>query len=238
MARVTKAAIAAAAPTEPEVLAYTCPECDAPQVFRIAHRHVQYTSNMDMPEEYTYAVCPECAGPVVLVRENYGNGFDETGYSRAYPALNRRLSFDVPKSVRHSYDEAVRCEQSKAWTAEAVMVGRALEAICTDFDPSVRSIHDGLQRMLAAGAISQELHDWGDGLRLVRNEGAHAGPERISANDAKVALDFLQALIEILFDLRARFAEWQQDRAARAATRKARSGKAAKQTKATAIPKT
>jgi hypothetical protein len=201
------------------VLAFHCPECEVPRVFRIAHRHTRWAEHMDYPEEYTYAICPSCGGAVVLVRDNFGDGFEESSYQREYPSLKRRIGFTVPSVVRHSYDEAVQCEQAKAWTAAAVMVGRALEAICTEFDPSSRSIHDGLQKMLAAGAISQELHDWGDGLRVVRNQGAHATGDRVSATDATYALDFLQALIEIVFDLRARFAEWQDVRAKRLAAK-------------------
>ena len=223
MARVpARAKAEAEAPTE--ILAFDCPECDRPRAFVVVHRYARYTEEMDLPEEYTYAVCPSCSAAVVLTREHDGRSFDDSRYVRQFPAMKRRIAFAMPRVVRNSYDEAVRCEEAKAWTAAAVMVGRALEAIGAEFDPSSRSIHDGLQKMLAAGAISQELKDWGDGLRIVRNEGAHAG-ERVSAIDAQYALDFLQALIEILFDLRQRFAEWQEDRAERMAARQARKAK-------------
>jgi hypothetical protein len=220
MARVPAGA-KAEAKAAAEILAYDCPDCDRPRAFVVVHRHARYTDEMDLPEEYTYAVCPSCSAAIVLTREHDGRSFDDSRYVRQFPAMKRRLAFAVPRVVRNSYDEAVQCEEAKAWTATAVMVGRALEAICGEFDPSSRSIHDGLQKMLAAGAISQELKDWGDGLRIVRNEGAHAG-ERVAAVDAQYALDFLQALIEILFDLRERFADWQEDRAERIAARQAR----------------
>jgi hypothetical protein len=144
-------------------------------------------------------------------------------YAREFPPETRRIGFAVPSHVLSSYNEATRCEAAGTWTAAAVMVGRALEAVCRDFDPEARGIHDGLRRMFNAGAISQELRDWGDGLRLVRNEGAHPG-ERVVPGDAKFSLDFLQALLEILYDLRPRFEAWQEDRARRAAARAARGG--------------
>jgi hypothetical protein len=131
--------------------------------------------------------------------------------------MKRQLSFAIPLSVRRAYEEAVRCEDAKAWTATAVMVGTAVEAICKDFDHSSTSIAEGLKRMRDAGAISQELFEWGNGLRHLRNEGAHAAPTNVSAADAAFAVDFVQALIEILFDLRERFEAWQEDRADRAA---------------------
>lgn len=204
--------------TEPTVLALQCPVCETPQTMRVLLRHQEYTEEMDTPVEYTFIACTRCSAPILLSRELGFDG-DDGPTKRVYPPLARQIGFPIPRSVRHGYDEAVRCEEAKAWTAAAVMVGRALEAICHEFDSSSTSIDDGLKKMLNAGAISQELYDWGDGLRVVRNEGAHATPERVSATDARFALDFLQALIEILFDLRERFAEWQEDRAERATRR-------------------
>ena len=196
-------------------------------MFRVASRHTRWDGESD-PEEFTYAVCSGCSLPLLLRREfdEESNAFETSRYVLEFPFDARRITFAVPRHVRHSYDEAVRCEEATAWTAVATMAGRALEAICLDFDPSSRSIHDGLKKMLDAGAISEELRTWGDGLRIVRNEGAHAG-DRVSARDARYALDFLQALMEIIYDLRVRFDEWQQERAARAAARANRRSAAA-----------
>ena len=205
----------------PRLLAFQCPDCDAPRPFTLYHEHTRYVEEPGVAEEYSYVVCTVCGGPLLLIRQDYGDGFDGA-HRRVYPSQARQIRFGVPHTVLASYNEAVSCESAKAWMASAVMVGRALEAICRDFDPSVRTINDGLAKMLQAGAISQEMHDWGDGLRVVRNVGAHATTDRVSATDARHALDFLQALLEILFDLRVRFAAWQEERARRAAGRVAR----------------
>lgn len=204
---------------EPQVLAFACPTCERPQTMRIVSRHVRATEETD-PTEYTYLVCSRCSSPLLLSRlfDFSPEGFDGSPYQREYPVQRRKLSFALPPLVSHSYEEAVRCEEAKLWTATAVMVGRALEATCREFDPASKGIGDGLRRMLTAGAISQELYDWGEGLRVVRNEGAHAGT-RVHPRDATNALDFLQALVDILFDLRERFAEWQREREHRSARR-------------------
>ncbi len=199
--------------------AWKCRDCNEARVFQVVHVHARLLEGADIPEEFTYAVCKACDGPVILVREDAGGGFDEDSYSQVYPPRKRLLTYAVPHAVRGSYDEAVRCEDAGAWTAAGAMVGRALEAVCRDFDPAAKTIYDGLHSMLADGVVSQELYDWGNGLRVVRNTSAHPGPERVSADDARNALDFLQALLSILYDLRVRFEEWQQSRAKRAAGR-------------------
>jgi hypothetical protein len=162
-------------------------------------------------EEFTFAVCARCQKPVLLRRYDYGGGFDDDEYYRAYPALERQISFALPAGVRRAYDEAVKTEQAKAWSATAVMAGQALEAICRDYDHHIRTISDGLQKLLAAGVISQELFDWGNSLRVVRNRGAHANSRPVTADDARFALDFLQALLEILYSLRRKFEVWKKE---------------------------
>jgi hypothetical protein len=211
--------------TETDVfMAWHCPECDRPTTFRVLHGHARYIEDAGIAEEYRYAVCTECAGPVVLEREDYGEGFENAAFTREYPPQARTLSYGypIPPAVRNAYEEAVRCEGVKAWTAVAVMSGRALEGMCLDFDDSSKGIYDGLSRMLASGAISQELYNWGEGLREVRNEGAHAATTRVSPNDARHALDFLQALQEIIYGLRPRFEAWKEQRDRAVAARNAK----------------
>jgi Domain of unknown function (DUF4145) len=198
--------------SEPEQLAYQCPECDGPQMFDVARAHKSRGED-GLWEEFTYAICVRCQRPVLLTRYDFGGGFAEEQYYRAYPALQRQIAFAIPEGVRRAYDEAVKTEQAKAWMATGVMAGQALEAVCKDYDPSIRTISDGMRKLLAAGVISQELFEWGNGLRVVRNRGAHVTSQPVTADDARFALDFLQALLEILYSLRRQFEVWKEQRA-------------------------
>lgn len=199
--------------SQPDKLAFQCPECDGPQMFDVSNVHKSRDAD-GFWEEFTYAVCARCQRPVLLTRDDLGGSFDDDQYYRAYPALQRQIGFAVPEGVRRAYDEAVKTEQAKAWMATAVMAGQALEAVCKDYDHSIRTISDGLQKLLAAGVISQELSDWGNGLRVVRNRGAHATSRPVTADDARFAMDFLQALLEILYSLRRQFGVWKEQRSA------------------------
>ena len=66
--------------------------------------------------------------------------------------------------------------------------------------------------MLAAGALSQEVYDWASELRVIRNYGAHATEERIDWQDAREALDFLQVILELMYDLRPKFQKFRNRR--------------------------
>jgi hypothetical protein len=94
-----------------------------------------------------------------------------------------------------------------------VLVGRTLEGVAKEFDASATSVFQGLRYMHGKGLISQELLDWANELRVLRNLGAHATTKRIDSLDARDALDFLQAILEILYSLRPKFEELKQRRA-------------------------
>jgi len=69
-----------------------------------------------------------------------------------------------------------------------------------------------MKALLTRGIISQELSDWGDQLRVIGNLGAHATNEKIDRQDATEAIDFLQAILEILYDLRPKFEQMRARR--------------------------
>jgi hypothetical protein len=94
------------------------------------------------------------------------------------------------------------------------MVGRTLEAVCKEFEPTTRTVYDGLKSLHAKGFISNELLEWATELRVLRNLGAHATNEKIDVLDATGALDFLQAILEILYDLRPKFEQFKKRRKA------------------------
>jgi hypothetical protein len=183
--------------------AQECTTCETSVVFEIIASHISLPRE-DPPIEYYLAKCGKCNAAGLFCREDYGSGFDADSFYRLYPAQRRQIRFILPSIVQSSYDEAVRCESARAWTALAVMVGRTLEAVATDYQSGL-TLAASLRKMLDDGAISKELFEWSNQLRIIRNIGAHPTGEKINAEDATDALDFAQAILEILFDLRPRF---------------------------------
>jgi hypothetical protein len=172
-----------------------CDHCEDMTAFASISRHVV---DEGPPCEYTFCRCTSCDRPAVFLREDVGDGFDSDAYWRMFPAQDRHIGFVLPEVVRHSYDEAVKCERAKVWTATAAMIGRALEAVCKEYDPKAKSMFDGLKIMLTNGAISQEIYEWANALRAIRNIASHATEVTVPRQDAVEALDFLQSILEIL----------------------------------------
>jgi len=193
-------------------LASVCPHCERPMTFVVDAVHI--LPDEGPPEEYTFGHCDTCKKPAVFFRENMGDGFEKDSFYRTYPSQDRHIGYYLPEIVRQSYEEAVRCESAKTWIACVVMVGRTLEAVCKEFDPNTKSVFEGLKSLHVKGIISTELLEWATELRVLRNLGAHATSQKIEVFDALGALDFLQAILEILYDLRPRFEQFKKRRKA------------------------
>jgi hypothetical protein len=189
---------------------YACERCEARTVFQILKIHT--LPDESPPVEYSFTRCEKCNKPALFVREDMGDGFDNDSFYRVFPAHKRHLGFLMPALVRTSYEEAVLCENAKAYTGCVVLVGRTLEAVCKDSAPKERTLARALKAMLAAGALSQEVYDWASELRVIRNYGAHATEEKIDWQDAREALDFLQVILELMYELRPKFQQFRNRR--------------------------
>jgi hypothetical protein len=189
-----------------------CTHCKEHKNFVVLQEHIVGSSDDHPAVEYTFANCEHCKSPSLFIRKEFGPGFEQGDYYTIYPKNDRNLGFDVPEMVKQSYDEAVECVNSKIWTAAVVMVGRALEAVCKDPFPDAKNLYHGLTKMKERGLISEELLEWSNELRVLRNLGTHATPEKITGEDANEAIDFLQAILEIFYHLRPKFKRMKERR--------------------------
>jgi hypothetical protein len=72
--------------------------------------------------------------------------------------------------------------------------------------------------------IDDTLAEWANTMRVVGNEGAHYTGRAVAREDAEDALSFAEALLDHLYVLRKRFAEFQARLAARKAKNSAGQG--------------
>lgn len=199
-----------------DIFSCECGKCEAK-----THFHVKYSlENEDdslieafgdlFAEYYHFCVCSVCSKFFTIIYEHELQS-ELYGFILEYPIDKRHIEFNLPEIVKDSYKEAVKCEKAGAFLATAVMVGRALEAIIKE-KTNKRGIHDGLGKLKEDGIISKEIFDWSNELRILRNIGAHAEQKQISKVDAEEALDFLQAILEILYHLRPKFLKFRERR--------------------------
>lgn len=175
-----------------------------------------YDPEAGPPAEFALLQCTnrDCQAPIVQVREDYGQGYDEDKPAVYYPSP-RRLGYAVPSRLRDEFTEARKCFDAKAYRATLVMVRRTLEGTCADQGSTKKTLAESLRDLQTQGRIDGLLAEWADLLRVVGNEGAHFTGKKVTGQDAEDALEFLEALLDHLYVLRARFDQFksrQQER--------------------------
>jgi hypothetical protein len=194
-----------------------CPHCEAQvQAEVLAERESPAWEDME-PTKYVFLACTHCGTSMVgfsewePARDERGSGWGKL--LRQWPEVNQQIHRNIPAIVRRSLEEAERCRSAKAYTACAVMVGRAIEGMCKD-KVGAKYLGDGLKKLKAQGFIEEKLFQWGEALRTERNIGAHAGTELVSWQNARDALDFAHAMAEYVYVLDEKYKEWVARRTA------------------------
>jgi hypothetical protein len=184
-----------------------CPNCDRPANGAIRGQ-AHWSGEEGSPIEWTMVQCNRCFEPALLVREDFGGGFDDDYPIVKYPAPPR-LSSSVPHPLRREWQEAQTCLRAKAYAACTVMVRRTLEGTCADQGAQERTLVKSLKRLADEGKIDETLSEWAKALRVVGNRGAHYSDELVSREDAEDALAFAEALLDHIYVLRVRFEQFR-----------------------------
>ncbi len=159
--------------------------------------------------------CSSCANVLVGLQEEHEHpdyGLYWSDAERVWPQPKRPISRSVPDIVKSSLEEADRCFSAGAFTACAVMCGRAIEGICVHHKTKAKTLNNGLKELLDNEIIDKRLFTWGDELRKLRNLGAHASGEKVPHQDAFDVLAFAHAITEYVFVLTEQFQEFMSRR--------------------------
>ena len=188
--------------------------------------------------------CPKC-GSILVGRseqiefEDFGAEYDRwSDIVRVYPKPPKAFSSGrIPNVVSVSLNEADRALQAGANIAACGMLGRALEALCRDIlEPKPKKedapaatpqkpkknlmLGEGLKRLRDTKVIDDRLYDWSQQLHAFRNLAAHPEDISISRNDAEDLQTFVNAIVEYVYDLADRYAEFKERVDARAKRKK------------------
>lgn len=207
---------------EEEYLYFLCRTCKKNSKLKVIAKYKATDTDHDGTPLYNilyyFCACEFCSF-VSLIEEDpllAASPLDSSPKFAIYPVEKRYLNFSLPELVKQSFDEAVGCERGGLHLATVVFVGRALEAAIADISEKQTSFFEGLRELKEKGSISKEIFEWGNELRVLRNIGAHPTKETVTSADAREAMDFLQAILEIFYHLRPKFKLMKQRRATEA----------------------
>jgi hypothetical protein len=227
-----------------------CPYCKANVAASEDGQAVQQGWDDHTEEPYGHKVvvgtCISCKS--ILVGETTQVDFSEydaeddrwSDIVRVYPKPSKVFSSHrIPSVVKDSLTEADRSLQAGANIAACVMLGRALEALCRDVleaqkdstqttnsEPAPAKsrkkimLGEGIKRLKEEKIIDDRLYDWSQQLQAFRNLAAHPEDISISRHDAEDLQTFVNAIVEYVYDLAERYAEFKHRTEMRAKRKK------------------
>ncbi|GAA4376878.1 DUF4145 domain-containing protein [Nocardioides caricicola] len=183
-----------------------CDYCEKPTTLAVVERWWVTPDEDDEfdPFERVMAKCTSCAMPYVLGRDADYDGGDSP-LEQVFPMTDQPLPRNVPKSIRDSHDEAIRCRKFRCYTAAALMARRGVEAMCAEQGQMNGTLAAKLTALKDAGVIDERLHEWSSVVRNIGNSGAHDVDASLSREDADDAIAFFEALVNYLYTFRQRY---------------------------------
>jgi hypothetical protein len=190
-----------------------CPDCEGKVAALVIAKKEYGPTDNDTPTCIFFLECSICHRTMIGYSYLEQVDHDEWDYvnpTSLWPQERKTLDWNIPKLVRTSIEEAMKCFKAKAYSACAVMCGRALEALCKEHKAKNWQLAKGIKELQEKGIIDGRLYEWSEALRDRRNIGAHASEEDISKEDARDVLDFTIAISEYVYVLTVKYNEFKK----------------------------
>lgn len=202
-----------------------CPNCESKVDAKVLaeHESMEYYG----PVKVTFLECPVCKNSILAHQDYIQTGPQDWDWSepvRIWPAAEKFVSGFLPDIVGNSLEQAKKCFKAKAYDACAVMCGRVMEGIWTEYKTKNKFLRGRLKELLDKQIIDKRIYEWGEALRKHRNIGAHAATEKISKDDARYLLDFAEAICEYIFVLTKKFEMFMESKKVKEREKKEASG--------------
>lgn len=116
-----------------------------------------------------------------------------------FPIAIPVIHFAVPAAVREATIEAEKCLAVGANNACGVMTRRAIHALCQQKKAKGKDLYAQLEFLRDSHAITPDLWEWAEDLRVVGRSGAHPEWEEVTPGDAEYAVKFLREIIRYVY---------------------------------------
>ena len=155
----------------------------------------------DQGEIYRLLCCQGCE-KVVLQRTYFDSRYEEFesssgAFTTLYPQPDTMAKV-LPLPVKMEYDAALAVKPISA-NAYAVLLGRVFDIVCEDRKSSGKTLSERLADLAAKGEIPKPLAEMAQGLRQLRNVGAHADLGSLTQDEIQVLDAILRAILEYLY---------------------------------------
>lgn len=148
---------------------------------------------------YQLLLCPACSG-VIFRRFYWHDWFDEhdrIDVEVLHPSVDK-VPEGLPPTIAKAYEAAQRVRSVDA-NAYGVLVGRVLELICVDRQAQGHFLGNKLADLATKGEIPAKLVDVANGLKDLRNVGAHAALGELTPAEVPILDQLTRAILEYVY---------------------------------------
>lgn len=183
-----------------------CGHCGNKAPHEIVATHSRVVSHEDGPGDQPYeagdifelTVCPACQE--ISLQTYFWHEYaepDDCGPEILYPVANK-MPLGMPKKLETAYQAAIRVKSIDA-NAFGVLIGRLLELVCSDRNAKGKTLNEGLTDLAARGEIPAKLVAVANGIRNLRNVGAHPMLGELTAAEVPVLDGLCRAILEYVY---------------------------------------
>ncbi|UUE28487.1 DUF4145 domain-containing protein (plasmid) [Rhodococcus qingshengii] len=149
---------------------------------------------------HTILSCPDCARLTILEHTEPGMRDD---LIRVSPESLEESSVvkHLPEDVAKYFGDARRAIDADIPDAAAVQLRRTLEAAAKNRGIQEKVLFRSIEKLIADGHVTSSFSGALDHVRVVGNQGAHAGDESVSEAQAEQAYRFTTQLLRNLFEV-------------------------------------
>ena len=209
---------------KPELWRIECAFCGEKGNFGLAYHAEKKKSNSDKKLNFDLYQCRNCMG-FVHVFWSAGEGFGRGLYDMKilpWPLdAKREPSENWPEGVKRFWIQAHDSLKRENWDAANVMARSAVQFVVRERNAKKGVLKDQIDDLISKGVLHPLMKDWADEVRIVANESAHPEapiPEDATPQDSRDIVNFLDLLLNYLYDLPKQIENYQQRKTPAAAT--------------------
>lgn len=188
-----------------------CPFCLEEGNFEIEHHAEKKKPNSEKKLNFDTYKCGNCAGYVMVLwsKSEYGGLYNY----RVLPWVIGKLKPPDywPKEVQRFWLQAHESVRNEIWDAAAVMIRSALQIALRLNNAKGKDLRDEINDLATKGILPPIMKEWSDELRFLGNDSAHPEAQQPEKNpeDIKDAIEFLDYLLQYLYDLPKQITEYR-----------------------------
>ncbi len=145
-----------------------------------------------------YYSCGEATLYQLAVHTGLDPEYIDRSYDKMLYPCEGESPMGLPASVQPSWDAAMRVRKIDP-NAFAVLLGRVLDAICSEQQAQGDTLYKRIEHLANGGVFPQALKEVAHGLRKLRNFGAHGNVGDLDPKDAPLLESLCRALLMYLY---------------------------------------